>query len=101
MAQVKAGAQTARLITINHDGKSYDIVPGGAGSVAVQIPDSAAKIVFVKALVDSGDLILTDVGEDEADDGDIDALRAQADALGIEYDKRWGVKKLQSAIDAA
>lgn len=100
MAKVKAGTQTARLITINHDGKSYDIVPGGMGSVAVQIPNSAAKIDFVKLLVDSGDLIVTEFDEEKEESGDIDVLRAQADALGIEYDNRWGAKKLQAAIDA-
>lgn len=30
-----------------------------------------------------------------------DALRAQLDAAGVEYDGRWGVERLQDALDAA
>lgn len=32
---------------------------------------------------------------------DLDALRAQAEALGVKADKRWGAEKLQEAIEAA
>lgn len=34
-------------------------------------------------------------------EGDLDALRDQADSLGVIYDKRWGAVKLQQAIDSA
>jgi hypothetical protein len=30
-----------------------------------------------------------------------DALRAELDAMGVEYDGRWGVEKLQETLDAA
>lgn len=30
-----------------------------------------------------------------------ESLKAQLDALGIDYDGRWGVAKLQEALDAA
>lgn len=95
MAIVKSGQQTARLITINHAGKSYDIIPGDSA----QVPNAAVKIPFVQSLISEGSLIVTDVGEDE-DDG-LDLLRAQAEALGIKVDKRWKAEKLQAAIEDA
>ena len=102
MAKVKAASQTARLITINDtDGKSYDVVPGGDGSVEVVIPNRLAHGAFVQALIKQGDLILTEDGEDEKEDGDIEDLRAQAEELGIQVDKRWKASRLQQEIDKA
>lgn len=93
MAKVKAAPQTARLITINNtDGKSYDVVPGGDGSVEVVIPNRLAHGAFVQVLIKQGDLILTE-------DGDIEDLRAQAEELGIQVDKRWKASRLQQEID--
>lgn len=37
--------------------------------------------------------------EEIALDDDIEALRIKAESLGIKFDKRWGAKKLQEAID--
>lgn len=100
MAKVKAAPQTARLITINDtDGKSYDVVPGGDGSVDVEIPNRLAHSAFVQVLAKEGHVVLSDVGEDESEDADIDELRAQAEALGIKVDKRWKAEKLQAAIE--
>lgn len=99
MAKLKAGVQTARLITVNHEGESYEIVPGGAGSVAVDVPNSIAKSSFVKALVEDGSLILSDVTEDEPED-DLDALREEAEKLGIKVDKRWKAERIQQEIDS-
>lgn len=101
MVQIKAGAQTARLITINHDGKSYEIVPGGAGSVPVEIPNAAAKLPFVKALVDSGDLVMGDVTEEDEADDKLQTLRKEAEALGVKFDGRTGAETLQKKIDEA
>lgn len=36
----------------------------------------------------------------ELDPGEKDALAAEAEALGIDVDKRWGVAKLKAAIEA-
>lgn len=100
MAKVKAAPQTARLITINDtDDKSYDVVPGGDGSVDVEIPNRLAHSPFVQALAKEGHVVLSDVGEDESEDADIDELRAQAEALGIKVNKRWKAEKLQVAIE--
>lgn len=97
MAKVKAAPQTARLITINDtDGTAYDILPGGDD---VEIPNRLAHSPFVQALAKEGHVILSDVGEDEPEDADIDELRAQAEALGIKVDKRWKAEKLQAAIE--
>lgn len=97
MAKVKAAPQTARLITINDmDGTAYDILPGGD---EVEIPNRLAHSAFAQALAKEGHIVLTDVGEDESEDADIDELRAQAEALGIKVDKRWKAEKLQAAIE--
>lgn len=97
MAKVKAGPQTARLITLNDtDGTVYDILPGGDD---VEIPNRLAKGPFVQALTKEGHVVLSSVGEDESEDADIDELRAQAEALGIKVDKRWKAEKLQAAIE--
>lgn len=99
MAKVKAAPQTARLITINDmDGTAYDILPGGD---EVEIPNRLAHSAFAQALAKEGHVVLSDVGEDESEDADIDELRAQAEALGIKVDKRWKAEKLQAAIEEA
>ena len=97
MAKVKAAPQTARLITINDmDGTAYDILPGGD---EVEIPNRLAHGAFAQALAKEGHILLTEVGEDEQEDSDIDELRAQAEELGIQVDKRWKAARLQQEID--
>lgn len=105
MAKVKAGPHTARLITINDtDGTAYDVVPGGEGAAEVVIPNRLAKSQFVQALAKQGDLILTEVGEDEPESGE-DALleekRKEAEELGVKVDKRWKEDRIQQEIDKA
>lgn len=62
--------EAARLITINFlvDGMEigYPILPGE--NPAVEVPDEAAKIDFVKALLKNGDL--RRVGADDLEDGE-------------------------------
>lgn len=96
--------EAARLITIKHKAGdelvSYQILPGE--NPAVEVPDAVAKIDFVKALLENGDL--RRVGADELgdeDEDDIDALRADAEALGIKIDKRWKEAKLREEIAKA
>lgn len=100
--------EAARLITINHlvDGvlTSYPILPGE--NPAVEVPDAAKKIDFVKALLKSGDLRIADADEagreeEEEGDDDIDTLRAEAAELGIEVSNRWGEKRLREEIAKA
>lgn len=33
-----------------------------------------------------------------SEDDDIDAIRAKLDEAGIEYDKRWGIKRLKELL---
>jgi len=102
MAKVKAAPQTARLITLNDtDGKAYDVVPGGQDSAEIEIPNRLARSQFAQALAKDGHIVLSDVGEEEDDEADIDELRAQAEELGIDVDKRWKEARLQQEIDAA
>jgi len=102
MAKVKSGPQTARLITLNDtDGQAYDILPGGEGASEVVIPNRLAKSEFVQALAKQGDIILTEVGEDESENDELDELRAQAEELGVKVDKRWKEDRIQQEIDKA
>ncbi|WP_457967630.1 hypothetical protein M1D68_15930 [Pseudomonas sp. R4-84] len=98
--------EAARLITIHHlvDGEkaSYKILPGE--NPAVEVPDAVAKIDFVKALLQNGDL--RRVGDDELDaedDGgdDIEALREQAGRAGVKVNKTWGKARLLEEIAKA
>lgn len=96
MAKVKAGPQTARMITLNDtDGKAYDIVPTAE---EIEIPNRLAHSAFAQALAKDSHIVLTDVGEDESDEED---LRAEAEELGVKVDKRWKADRLQQEIDAA
>ncbi len=99
MAKVKSGPQTARLITLNDtDGTAYDIVPGGADSVDVEIPNRLAHLPFVQELAKEGQIILSDV---EPEDDGLDDLRAEAESLGVKVDKRWKEERIQQEIDKA
>ncbi|EPT3121735.1 hypothetical protein ACVQEB_003958 [Pseudomonas aeruginosa] len=96
--------EAARLITIKHKAGdelvSYQILPGE--NPAVEVPDAVAKIDFVKALLENGDL--RRVGADELgdeDEDDIDALREQAGRAGIKVNKTWGAARLREEIAKA
>ncbi|NWC11874.1 hypothetical protein HX776_24110 [Pseudomonas agarici] len=99
--------EAARLITINHlvgeKETSYPILPGE--NPAVEVPDSVAKIDFVKALLKNGDL--RRVGEDELDSEDdgsdevITQLREEAVSLGIEVNPVWKEARLRKEIAKA
>lgn len=98
--------EAARLITINflvgEKETSYPILPGE--NPAVEVPDEAAKIDFVKALLKNGDLRRVGADElegDEEDEVDMDALRVEATELGIEVSARWGEKRLREEIAKA
>lgn len=70
--------EAARLITVNHlvDGveTSYPILPGE--NPAVEVPDDVAKIDFVKALLQNGDL--RRVGADELPDKEAEQAPTKA-----------------------
>ena len=82
---------------------SYPILPGE--NPAVEVPDAVAKIDFVKALLQNGDLRRVGADELESEDDDegydeIEALRAEAEGLGIEVG-RWGAPHLRTEIAKA
>ncbi|MFL1549755.1 hypothetical protein ACI77I_11715 [Pseudomonas sp. D47] len=100
--------EAARLITINHlvgeKETSYPILPGE--NPAVEVPDAVAKIDFVKALLKNGDLRRVGADElagdeEEEEEVDLDALRAEAAELGIEVSNRWAEKRLREEIAKA
>lgn len=95
--------EAARLITVNFGGEKFKILPGE--NPAVEVPDEAAKLPFVKALLKSGDLRRVgsdELGEQEEDGDDgLDELTAQAKALGIKVDKRWKAERLAEEIAKA
>ena len=102
--------EAARLITINHlvgeKETSYPILPGE--NPAVEVPDEAAKIDFVKALLKNGDLRRVGADELEVDDeGDDDSdgviaqLQEEAAGLGIEVNPVWKEARLRKEIAKA
>lgn len=95
--------EAARLITIKHlvDGVEtrYPILPGE--NPAVEVPDEAAKIDFVKALLKSGDLRRVGADELEVDDSEDEDLAAQAESLGIKINKAWDEAQLREEITKA
>jgi hypothetical protein len=93
--------KAARLITINADGKSYQILPGN--HPAVDVPDEVCKRDFVKALLHCGDLVRESAPEvEEADqDGELEVLRELCAEAGVKVDKRWGVERLREELDKA
>lgn len=106
MAQVKAGARTARPITINHGDKQYAIIPNGDSSQFVDVPNDVVKTKFVQNLINSGDLIVKGYeepvkGKDDDEDDKLAALRQEAQSLGIDFDKRMKAETLQKKIDEA
>lgn len=100
--------EAARLITINHlvDDKetSYQILPGE--NPAVEVPNAVAKIDFVKALLQNGDLRRVGADELESEDEDggdesIEALRERAGRAGVNVNKTWGKARLLDEIAKA
>lgn len=101
--------EAARLITINHlvgdKETSYPILPGE--NPAVEVPDAAAKIDFVKALLKNGDLRrvgadeLEDEESDDDSDGVITQLQEEAAGLGIEVNPVWKEARLRKEIAKA
>lgn len=88
----------ARLITINHNGESYPILPGN--NPAVDVPDAACGD-YVGALISCGDL--SKVGDSEPvktdSDGEEEVMRQLLEEAGVEVDGRWGVRRLQAELD--
>ena len=93
----------ARLITINDDGNAYRFMPAGE---SVDIPESVAGSMYVKALIENGSLAIV---SDEADTGDVgdtggtgsEDIIAELESLGVTVDKRWGEDRLAQELEKA
>jgi hypothetical protein len=89
-----------RLIVIDFKGKKYRLMPAGD---AVEMPDAAKKeSAFLRSLITEGQVAIVSGQQDDLleDDDGLDALRTEAEDLGIKVDKRWGEAKIREAIDA-
>jgi hypothetical protein len=95
----------ARLITINHNGKRYDVKPGENPSV--DVPDEACKTAFVQNLINTGQLlaqvggaVTADVVDDKAEERaeltemTIKELREHAKLLDLEGYSNLGKDEL-------
>ena len=58
-----------------------------------------AAITDPERLREAQDLVMRAAPESAGDVG-LEALRKEAEQLGIQYDGRWGVPRLQQAIEA-
>jgi ABC-type proline/glycine betaine transport system ATPase subunit len=67
-----------------------------AAGPAVAVPDELCKGQMIRALIESGDVIV--IPESLAAVDPLAELRAEAESLGIEVDKRWGEKRIQEEI---
>ena len=88
--------KSARLIDFSWNKKKYRLMPAGG---AVEVPDEATKSTFLKALIKDGSVAT--VSKEDTEAAELDALREQAEALGIEVKDGWDAKKLTAAIKKA
>ena len=96
MSNVFLKNTSARRITINvSKGESYEFLPAGDN---VSVPELALESAFVKSLIADGSLV--NMGPDTSSD-ERASLIAQAELLGIPYDKRWGNAKFKTEIAKA
>ena len=91
-----------RLITINiKDDESINLMPAGE---AVDVPDSACKTRYVRALIKSKSV--EEVGESPVESDDplkdmtVADLKAYADGLEIDYDDKIKKAELKALIES-
>lgn len=101
-----------RLITLNQKVgdsiKKHRLIPAGK---PVPVPDEVLKSRFAKTQILAGNISVIGESESVAEDpdgeqdggdgADLEDLRSEAEALGIEVDGRWGEKRLRTEIDKA
>ena len=94
--------KAARLINFNFGGTKYKLMPAGN---SVEVPDEAMGSKFLKALIELGDVSITEAAGSATDEKDeaeaLEALKAEAEALEVSVDKRWGIKRLKEEIEKA
>ena len=72
------------------------VIPHGPGSVMAWTQAQAESYGLERLRKVAQEPVVDDAPED-----DIDALREQAEALGIAVDRRWGVPRMTKEIDNA
>lgn len=96
---------SARLVTINVKGKDpIQIKPGD--NPAVEVPDEALKLDFVKHLRKERILVeelpsgvdLDDDGDIDEDDEELAQLQAEAINLGMDFKESWKASTLKRKI---
>lgn len=96
---------SARLVTINvPNGDSIQIKPGD--NPAVDVPEEALELPFVKHLLDARVLVqevprYADVDEDgdvDEDDEELAQLQAEALSLGMDFKESWKASTLKRKI---
>lgn len=96
---------SARLVTINlSSGAAIQIKPGD--NPAVEVPDEALKLDFVKHLRRERILVeeiprgvdLDDDGDVDEDDEELAQLQAEALSLGMEFKETWAASTLKRKI---
>ena len=96
-----AGAVTVETAINDHGSRAYIDVPRGA-----ELPGDVPQEQLDRLVV-LGDIASDDsqpVSADESEDGrdaSKDELIALAESEGVEVDKRWSAKRIQTAIDEA
>ena len=97
-------------VILKNNAKSGIIIPGVGelakldGLVApgdtISVDEQLTKTDFIQHLIETGHLIVagTEVTVEAEPTGDIEALREQAEILGIEVDKRWKAGRLREEI---
>jgi hypothetical protein len=86
----EAKAQLDALKTQAQAGQ--ELADADADRVAEQAAAQAAQLEPEQAAAQPDEL---------QDGGELEALRAEAEALGVKVDKRWGADRLRAEIDAA
>lgn len=96
-------------VTVKNTAKRAIIVPG-VGDIALlegmiapgaslEVDEALTQTDFIRHLVSIGELSVGAASTPApVETGDIDALREQAEMLGIDVDKRWKAGRLQEEI---
>ena len=100
MAKLKCSPTCARLVIVNTAKHGqFQIIPGGATSKWVTVPDEVLKEPFVECLVDNGTLIQgAGNAPEKSENEELEALRLECKERGIRYNGKHKVEKLRELI---
>lgn len=94
---------------VKNNSKRAIIVPGVgelamlgglvAPGATLEVGESLTQTDFMRHLESVGDIVITSAPVASTSSDELEALRDQAEMLGITVNKRWGAAKLQEEID--